>query len=111
MIRKSILAAALTLAGLGAAQASTYNISLDGFCNTFALTTSAWQVWGVRSGCGYDVNDGGVFAKFAGAKFITPSDSNATFNGDTGLFTWIFSKPTRAGTGTWFLYYSNGTSQ
>jgi hypothetical protein len=105
MITKLVSAAALSLLAVGA-QAAPMNISLDGYCNTFALNTSGEMVYGIRSGCGYDVIDGGVLAKVKGEGKVTVT--NDTNDGST-LFTWIFSKA-QGGAGTWKLYGSNGTS-
>lgn len=106
MITKLVSAAALSLLAVGA-QAAPMNISLDGYCNTFSLDTVGVNVFGIRSGCGYDVVDGGVVAKVKGedGKVTVTNDTN---DGST-LFTWIFSKAD-GGAGTWKLYGSNGTS-
>ena len=104
------LAAALCVCGSFGAQATNYNISLDGYCNTFSLTRSTWQVYGTRSGCGYTVIDGGVTTHISGTFYLAPSDSNDSYNGDTGQFTWLFTRPS-GGSGYWYLYYSDGSSQ
>jgi hypothetical protein len=110
MLKQFGIAAALCVCGSFGAQAATYNISLTGFCNTFSLTTSTWQVYGTRSGCSYTVTDGGVATKIATVKYLATNDSNDSYNGDTGQYTWLFTKPKQGG-GDFYLYYSNGSSQ
>ncbi|MFO1338177.1 MAG: hypothetical protein U1F53_08060 [Burkholderiaceae bacterium] len=105
MIIKLVSAVALSLLAATAVQAKPMNIALDGYCNTFTLNTSGSNVYGIRSGCGYDVIDGGVVGKVDGNKVTTTNDTN---DGSL-LFTWIFSKAV-GGSGTWQLYGSNGTS-
>ena len=105
MITKLVSIAALSLLAAAGVQAKPLNISLDGYCNTFALNNTDANVYGIRSGCGYDVVDGGVIAKVAGVKYTMPSDTN---DGSL-LFTWYFDKPV-GGHGNWLLYASNGTS-
>jgi hypothetical protein len=58
MIKKIALSTALFLALMATAEAKSFNVSLDGFCNTFALTYQGTSVYGTRSGCGYTVIDG-----------------------------------------------------
>jgi hypothetical protein len=107
MMKKITLAAALLAASTLTASAKDYNlnVTLDGFCNTFSLTTSGFMVWGNRSGCGYTNLSGGTVGK-VGPTFIIANDST-----DLGeIFTWYFSPPKHK-KGTWSLYESNGTSQ
>ena len=91
---------------LHAKPAAALNISLDGFCNTFALTVSGVQIYGTRGGCGYTVIDGGFVSAINHRGYDVTSDTN---DGSV-LFTWVFTKP-RGGSGDWFLYGSNGSSQ
>ena len=91
---------------LHAQPAKAFNIALDGFCNTFALTISGVQIYGTRGGCGYTVVDGGFVSAINHHGYDVTSDTN---DGST-LFTWVFTKP-RGGSGDWFLYGSNGSSQ
>lgn len=107
-MKKLLLTVALCILASPGAEAKTYNINLNGFCTTFTLSVAKWQVSGTRSGCGYDVTDGGVFGTIGGGKWIASNDSNYTYNGDTGQFTWIFTKPHRSH-GVWGEYYSDGT--
>ena len=107
MLKKIALATALLAASTLTASAKDYslNVTLDGFCNTFSLTTSGITVWGNRSGCGYTNLSGGTVGK-AGGKYIIANDST-----DLGeVFTWYFTPP-KHNKGSWTLYYSDGTSQ
>jgi hypothetical protein len=108
MIKKIALAAALLAASTLTASAKDYslNVTLDGFCNTFSLTTSGITVWGNRSGCGYTNLSGGTVGK-AGGKYIIANDSTDLAE----VFTWYFTPPNRHGKGSFTLYYSDGTSQ
>ncbi|HTZ71207.1 MAG TPA: hypothetical protein VMB71_11205 [Acetobacteraceae bacterium] len=105
MLRTTLLAACLTLAGGSAAFASSFNVSLDGFCNTFALTVSGFEVYGSRSGCGYTVIDGGTVGK-VGSKYTISNDTND----QAEIFTWYFTKA-KHGAGNWYLYESTASSQ
>ena len=115
-IARAVLVVAAFSAGAAAAQtaapetkahpAKALNISLDGFCNTFALTVSGVQIYGTRGGCGYTVVDGGFVSSISHQSYDVSNDTN---DGST-LFTWVFTKP-RGGSGSWFLYGSNGSSQ
>lgn len=105
MITKFVSVAALSLLAAAGVQAKPMNIALDGYCNTFSLDTVDSNVFGIRSGCGYDVIDGGVVGKVAGVKYTIANDTND----GTLLFTWMFTKAVE-GHGSWTLYASNGTS-
>jgi|SRR5271165_2908664 len=106
MIKKIALASVLFFSFLGAAQASTFNLSLDGFCNTFALNIqSSLFIAGTRSGCGYTVIDGGAIVKIGGITYKLTGDTN---DGSV-LFTWYFTAPV-SGHGNWYLYSSDGTA-
>jgi hypothetical protein len=106
MIRKIALAAALCVAGSATAQATTYNIALDGFCNTFTLYVNGFEVSGTRGGCGYTDIDGGSVGK-VGSKYIISNDTNDSAE----IFTWYFTPP-KHNAGSWYLYESTGgTSQ
>jgi len=113
MIRNLTLACVLLAAFASGASAKNYklNVSLDGFCNIFSLTTSGASVWGSRTGCGYTNVEGGTVAKVSldskGA-YIIANDSTDLAE----VFTWYFTPPAkRTGTGKWVLYYSDGTQQ
>ena len=41
MIKKIAIASVLFLSFIATAQAASFNVSLDGFCNTFTMTTTA----------------------------------------------------------------------
>jgi hypothetical protein len=105
MIKKIVSAAALSLLAVAGVQAKPLNLSLDGFCNTFALNNTDANVYGTRSGCGYTVVDGGVIGKVDGVKYTIANDTND----GTLLFTWMFTKAV-GGSGTWLLYGSDGSS-
>jgi hypothetical protein len=110
MIKKLTLATAAFLVTLcmslpATAQSSTFNFSLDGFCNTFSLNTAGVFIAGTRAGCGYTVIDGGAVVKITGTTWRLTGDTN---DGSV-LFTWYFTKPVN-GKGSWFLYSSDGTT-
>jgi hypothetical protein len=105
MIKKMALGAALFLSLLATAQASSFNVALDGYCNTFALTVQSGLIAGTRGGCGYTVIDGGAIAKVNGVVYRLTADTN---DGSL-LFTWYFTAPVQ-GHGNWYLYASDGTS-
>ncbi len=107
MLRKLALAAALVLAGSATAQAaSSFNVALDGFCNTFTLTVDGMDIYGTRGGCGYTDIDGGTSAKVGTTPYRITNDTND----GTILFTWYFTKPKHKA-GDWYLYGSDGNSQ
>jgi hypothetical protein len=108
MMKTIALAAAVLAASTLTASAKDYNlnITLDGFCNTFSLTTSGIAVWGNRSGCDYTNISGGTVAKVSKSNYIIANDSTDLAE----IFTWYFTPP-KHGKGTWYLYYSDGTSQ
>jgi hypothetical protein len=108
MIKKIALATALVAAlglSLPAAAQQPFNLSLDGFCNTFALTINSWSIVGTRAGCGYTVIDGGAIVRVTGVTYRLTADTN---DGST-LFTWFFTPPVR-GHGNWYLYGSDGVT-
>lgn len=109
-MRRLALAALVTAAGMAgttAASASTLNLSLDGFCNTFAWTLDGFEIYGTRGGCGYTVIDGGTAAaKIGTVKYDIVSD---TQDGTTNVFMWYFTPPKHKA-GSWFLYSSTGTA-
>jgi len=105
MIKKIALSTALFLSLMATAQAKSFNVSLDSFCNTFALTYQGTSVYGTRGGCGYTVIDGGAVAHVGGTLFLLTADTND----GAEIFTWYFTKPV-GGHGNWYLYESVGTS-
>jgi hypothetical protein len=111
-LTKKITIAAMLFFGLflatASAHAQAFNVSLDGYCNTFALTISSWEIYGTRSGCGTDIIEGGAVASIGtpSKRYYSTNDSQDL----TEVFSWYFTKPTKKGKGTWFLYKSVGTS-
>jgi hypothetical protein len=105
MIKKLALSTVLFLSFAATAGATTFNISLDGFCNTFALNYGAWSIAGTRAGCGYTVIDGGALTHVTGTFYYLTADTN---DGSV-LFTWFFTQP-HSGKGNWYLYSSDGTN-
>ena len=105
MIKTLALAAALVTAGASGAMASTLNIALDGYCNTFVLNVTAPFIAGTRGGCGYTDIDGGTVGKVSGRPYTITNDTN---DGSV-LFTWYFGKA-KKGHGAFSLYGSDGTS-
>jgi len=106
-VRKNIAVATVLFFGLlcaASAHATTFNVSLDGYCNTFALTISSWEIYGTRSGCGYTVIDGGAVANVAGKAYYLTNDSNDLAE----QFSWYFTKPKKKA-GKWYLYESTGS--
>jgi hypothetical protein len=106
MFKQLAIAAAISATAVTGAQAAPFNVALDGYCNTFALSVTTFQVAGTRSGCGYTVIDGGTATKVTGTKYTIANDTN---DGSV-LFTWYFTKPT-GGKGSWYLYGSDGVTQ
>lgn len=106
MFKKLAIASALLLVGTAGAQAAKFNVSLDGFCNTFKLTLNGFEVYGKRSGCGYTVTDGGSDAVISGTEYYIPADQNPHVK---DILVWYFTPPS-GGAGNWYLYDSNGKS-
>jgi hypothetical protein len=109
MTKKIAIAAMLFFGVLASASAhaQSFNVSLDGFCNTFALTISGFEIYGTRGGCGYTDIDGGAVAHVGTPTklYYTTSDSNDL----NELFNWYFTKP-KKNKGNWYLYESLGSS-
>jgi hypothetical protein len=105
---KLLLAAALAFAGAtaatGASAQSTLDISLKGFCNTFALNLDGFGIYGTRSGCGYTVIDGGASAKI-GKNYLVTNDTNDSAE----IFSWYFTPP-KNNRGKFYLYEATGTT-
>ena len=107
MFKKFAIATAVLLIGSASAQAATkFNVSLDGFCNTFSLKLDGFEVYGKRSGCGYTVFDGGSDAVISGSEYYVPADQNPHAK---DILVWYFTPPS-GGAGSWYLYDSNGKS-
>ena len=106
MYKKFAIAAAVLLIGSASAQAAKFNVSLDGYCNTFKLTLDSFEVYGKRSGCGYTVTDGGSDALIGGSEYYMPADQNPHAK---DILVWYFTPPS-GGAGNWYLYDSNGKS-
>jgi hypothetical protein len=106
MLRTLALAAGLSLAGISGAFAQSFNVSLNGFCNTFTLTVSGFEIYGTRQGCGYTDIDGGSVGKVSGHLYYVDQDTNDSQE----IFVWFFTKPKKAGTGDWYLYESTGSA-
>ena len=106
MFKKFAIASAILLIGTVGAQAAKFNVSLDGYCNTFKLTLNGFEVYGKRSGCGYTVTDGGSDATIGGSEYYIPADQNPH---SKDILVWYFTPPS-GGAGNWYLYDSNGKS-
>ena len=106
MLKITLIAAALVAAGVSGAVAKPFNVALDGYCNTFALTITKTSIAGTRGGCGYTDIDGGTVASVKKKPYYITNDTNDSAE----IFTWLFSPP-KQGTGTWTLYESDGTTQ
>jgi hypothetical protein len=105
-VKKFVLAAALALGASSGAMAQTpLNISLTGFCDTFALTLNGFEIYGTRSGCGNNVIDGGNTAKI-GKNYLVTNDTND----GAEIYVWYFTPP-KKNKGSWYLYESTGTSE
>ena len=76
MYKKFAIAAAVLLIGSASAQAAKFNVSLDGYCNTFKLTLDSFEVYGKRSDYGYTITDGGSDALIDGSEYYIPADQN-----------------------------------
>src|ERR1700733_57069 len=106
MFKKLAIASAILMLGTAGAQGAKFNVSLDGFCNTFKLTLNGFEVYGKRSGCGYTVVDGGSDALISGVEYYMPSDQSPH---SKNILTWYFTPPS-GGVGNWYLYSSDGKS-
>jgi hypothetical protein len=108
MIKKIALAASLALFGT-AAQADTsnvvdtFNIAIDGHCNTFTVNIDKQLVAGTRGGCGSAI-EGGTVAKVDHQRGVIISETTRNM-----VVTWYFETP-EAGTGRVFVYGSDGTT-
>jgi hypothetical protein len=105
VIKKIAIASVLFFGFMATASATTFDVSLDGFCNTFTLTISGFEVYGTRQGCGYTVIDGGALVTISGSRYRMTADTN---DGST-LFTWFFTPP-KNHKGNWYLYGTDGTT-
>ena len=105
MIKKIAIASVLFLSFIATAQAGSFNVSLDGFCNTFTMTTTGFEFFGTRQGCGYTVIDGGSNVHVTGSPYKLTADTN---DGST-LFVWFFTPPVNKH-GNWYLYGSTGST-
>ena len=103
MLNKIAIATVLFLSPLFlSAHAQSFNVSLDGFCNTFALTIDTWSIYGTRGGCGYTVIDGGAVAHVGTLTYRLVADTN---DGSI-LYSWYFTKPRKkhgVTSGSWYL--------
>jgi len=105
MIKKTVIALTLFLSFSAISQASSFNVSLDGFCNTFTLNVTTPFIAGTRQGCGYTVIDGGAVVKVSGVSYRLTADTND----EAEIFTWYFAAPV-GGHGNWYLYSSDGNT-
>jgi hypothetical protein len=100
MIRKLALAALFALCG-SAAEADTFNVAIDGHCNTFTLNVQRFLVAGTRGGCGSAI-EGGTVAKVDRKRGVVISETT-----DNMVVTWYFTTP-EAGAGKVFVFSSDG---
>jgi len=107
MIKKLALAAILAVCG-SAAQAGTpvqsFNVAIDGHCNTFHLNIGGLLVAGSRGGCGPAGLMGGTVATVDGKLGVVVSE---TVQGM--VVTWYFTQP-QEGAGKVFVFGSDGKS-
>jgi hypothetical protein len=102
MIKKIVLAASFVLLGT-AAQAESFNVAIDGSCNTFSLNVQGLMVAGTRGGCSFAV-EGGTVTRVNHRRGVVVSETTSGI-----VFTWYFTRP-HGGTGKVFISASNGES-
>lgn len=103
MIKKLALAAAFA-ACASAAQADTFNVAIDGRCNTFTLNITGLLVAGTRGGCGPAGVLGGSVARVDHKRGVVASETI-----DGIVVTWYFTTPVD-GSGKVFVAGSDGSS-
>lgn len=103
MIKKLALAATFALCG-SAAQADTFNVAIDGHCNTFSLNVTGLLVAGTRGGCGPAGVLGGTVARVDHKRGVVVSETV-----DGTVVTWYFTTP-QDGAGKVFVFGSDGRS-
>ncbi|MBV9992941.1 MAG: hypothetical protein JOZ72_16815 [Alphaproteobacteria bacterium] len=103
MIKKLALAASLAVCG-SAAQADTFNVAIDGHCNTFQINVTGLLVAGTRGGCGPAGVLGGSVARVDHKRGVVASE---TIEGI--VVTWYFTTPVD-GSGKVYVTGSNGST-
>lgn len=103
MIRKLMLAAALALCGSAAHAEQSFNIAIDGHCNTFTININGLLVAGTRGGCGKAV-EGGTVARVDHKRGVVVGETV-----DSMVITWYFTTP-EGGEGKVFVFGSDGRS-
>lgn len=104
MIRKLVLTTAFVLCGSAAQATDSFNVSIDGHCNTFALNVDGVLVAGTRGGCEGSAIEGGTVARVAHKRGVVVSESNGS-----QVVTWLFTTP-EAGHGKVYAYGSDGNT-
>ncbi|HEX4861966.1 MAG TPA: hypothetical protein VFV07_12060 [Rhizomicrobium sp.] len=101
MIKKIVLAASFVLLGT-AARAETFNVVVDGTCDTFSLNIQGLMVAGTRNGCSFAV-EGGAVARVNHRRGVVVSETMGNI-----VITWYFTRP-HGGAGKVFVSASNGS--
>ena len=102
MIKTIVLAASLVLLGT-AARAETFNLAIDGTCDTFTLNVQGLMVAGTRGGCNGGAVEGGTVTRVNHRRGVVVSETS-----EGAVITWYFTRP-HGGTGKVFVSASNGT--
>ena len=103
MLKQLALAAAFAVCGSAAQADESFNVAIDGHCNTFSLNIQGLLVAGTRGGCGSGIL-GGTVARTAHQRGVIVSE---TVEGT--VVTWYFTQPVR-GSGKVFVFGSDGRS-
>ena len=104
MIRKIALAASFALFGTAAQADQSFNVAIDGHCNTFTITViDGIAVAGLRGGCGSAV-EGGAVGRVDRERGVIISESTKT-----DVYTWFFTLPV-AGVGKVYVVQSDGST-
>lgn len=104
MIRKLTLATAFVLCGSAAQASDSFNVSIDGHCNTFTLNIDGVLVAGMRGGCDQSAIEGGDVARVDHQRGVVVSEGDGS-----RVITWLFTTP-EAGHGKVYAYNSDGNT-
>ena len=108
MLRNTLAAALMSVGALSASQANPINISLDGYCNTFAIQGGV-AYYGSRGGCGSTITIGGTGVIEKGVKHKLNMVLGDSEDG-THVMTWVFERSNLPKKHRWWLYESDGTA-
>jgi hypothetical protein len=102
-MKKILMAASFLAAGSTGAMAQSFNVSLNSYCDTFALVQDGFAIYGTHSGCGSTYVDGGATVKIS-KKYLETQD---TIDG-AEIYSWYFTPP-KHNKGAWYVYEETGS--